>query len=163
VLQHFSNTQKNILVLFFIRFIPAFLLERVAVAATLRNSRKRNQNTSRFSTISNSSAGLQQDGTKQGRRSNHLLEHLDMLQCIAAYLQRALAWVPCETQYIGLFSCEFSCPLAQMRLKTDEGSVQRMQAVPIVRKKQAFDPATFNSGALVYSAVTIYPIHVDCK
>jgi len=40
---------------------------------------------------------------------------------------------------------------------------RRYQQYLIIRKKQMIDPAAFNSNTLVDSAVTVYPIHVDCE
>jgi len=56
------------------------------------------------------------------------------MQCIAAYLQRALAWVSGETSYLGLFSADVHSILGCMQQKTDQVYVEdpngEMQAAP---------------------------------
>jgi len=71
---------------------------------------------------------------------------LGLLQCIAAYLQRALAWVSGETSYLGLLVLIF-VPTWSHVAETDqvhvENPVQRTQAVPHHLQKANFSSSSF--------------------
>jgi len=94
-----------------------------------------------------------------------LLELIDLLQCIAAYLQYTLPWVSGGDITPRSCSCYLSFPFDRTQLKTDqvhvEGPVHRVEACQFVCKKQTNEPATSSSDTLVDSAVTVHRIHID--
>jgi len=95
-----------------------------------------------------------------------LLERLHLLECISAHLQNTLPWASWETQYLNLFSADFSsCLVARSRNQSNAcwrpcWEDPRMQ-YQFVREKQTVHPAAPNSDTLVDPSLTVYPMHID--
>jgi len=82
-----------------------------------------------------------------------VLELLDLLQLSAASLQRTLAWVSGEKQYLGLFGVIFPSRLIARSWKSikcmSKTLLRKCKQDQILRKKQTIDSAASNSDTLV--------------